>query len=292
MNTPKVIEELQKRYPGKNIMSLPPDNPSEIICEVEPTNEHADYSNAVAVIDHSAAHFHKKSTEIYTVTRGEVTLFLNGKKNVLKQGEKCIIAPWTIHWVEADEAWVETYSTPGWTPADHILLRKEEEIHLVPYDPSWPTKFESEKTLIEKTLGSWIVGGVHHVGSTAVPGLSAKPVIDIMVGVKNLEEAKPCIELLEKIHYMYFPYRPEIMHWFCKPSMEHRTHHLHMMEEGSRAWKERLAFRDYLRLHADVRDAYQKLKISLAEKFRDDRESYTDSKTEFVRTIVARATKK
>lgn len=292
MNKSRVIEELQKRYPGKKIMCLPPDNPSEVICEVESSTEHSGYSNAVAIIDHSAPHFHKKSTEIYTVTRGQVALFLNGKKNVLTQGQKCTIPPWTIHWVEADEAWVETYSTPGWTPADHILLGKEEEIHIVPYDLSWSQQFETEKKLIEKMLGSRITGGVHHVGSTSVPGLSAKPIIDIMVGVANLEKAKPCIELLEKINYMYFPYRPEIMHWFCKPSLEHRTHHLHMMEEGSKAWNERLAFRDYLRTHADARQAYEKLKLSLAEKFRDDREAYTDAKTEFIQTTVARAMKK
>lgn len=75
----------------------------------------------------------------------------------------------------------------------------DDTIHLVSYDPAWPDKFDKEKRLVEQTLDSWINGAVNHVGSTSIPGIAAKPIIDIMVGVKNLEEAKACIPLLRAV---------------------------------------------------------------------------------------------
>lgn len=286
MNVSKVLRELKNKYPGKTIIN---NNSSEIICEIEPSENHPEYSKALAVLDRSATHYHKITTETYKVLKGKLTVFLNGKRTVLKKGDECQIKPWTIHWAEGNETWFETYSTPGWASSDHILLGKEEQIHISPYDPSWPSKFNNEKKLIEKTLGTWIVGGVHHVGSTSVPELSAKPIIDIMVGVQDLEQAKSCIDLLAKIQYQFFPYKPEIMHWFCKPSLEHRTHHLYLMKPNSNAWNERIAFRDYLRTHPQIRQEYETLKFALAEKFKNDREAYTDAKTEFIQKIVKEA---
>jgi GrpB-like predicted nucleotidyltransferase (UPF0157 family) len=165
-------------------------------------------------------------------------------------------------------------------------MRKEEQIHIVPYDLSWPNKFESEKELLQQTIKDFIVGGIHHVGSTSIPGLAAKPIIDIMVGVESLEKGKTLIPLLENIQYCFYPYKPDQMVWFCKPSPYKRTHHLHLIEYGSKLWKDRIAFRDYLRQHPDSRDEYARLKIKLAEKFRDDREAYTDAKEEFVNSIL------
>ncbi len=99
---------------------------------------------------------------------------------------------------------------------------KDQPIFLFPYDSSWPEKFEKEKQLIDETIGEYITGGIHHVGSTAIPGLSAKPIIDILVGVESLEESKPCIEILKKIDYMHAPYKVQYEHWFCKPNPENR----------------------------------------------------------------------
>lgn len=292
MNVSFVVKELVRRYPGKKIVKNNNDNPTEIICEVESSSEHPEYSKTISVIDKSAVHFHKLATETYKAMKGELSIFPNGKQTVLKTGEKYQIKPWTIHWAEGNETWVEICSTPGWTPDDYTLVGKEEQIHISTYDSTWPYRFEEEKKKIEKTLGLWIVGGVHHVGSTSVPGLSAKPIIDIMVGVKNLEEAKFCINLLATIQYQYFPYKSEMMHWFCKPSLEHRTHHLYLMDPISKAWTERLAFRDYLRVHPETRQAYEILKIALAEKFRDDREAYTEAKTEFIQRTIQKALRK
>jgi GrpB-like predicted nucleotidyltransferase (UPF0157 family) len=158
----------------------------------------------------------------------------------------------------------------------------EAEIHLAPYDLSWPGQFESERKILATAIGTYVTGTIEHVGSTAVHGLEAKPVIDIMVGVESLDAALPARTILEELSYCYFPYRPDVMHWFCKPSPELRTHHLHLVPFQSRLWIERIAFRDYLRGHAKAAAEYADLKRQLAEKYRFDREAYTDAKAPFI----------
>lgn len=165
----------------------------------------------------------------------------------------------------------------------------EEQIFIVPYDPTWPDKFKKEKKSLEQTIGDFITGGIHHVGSTAIPGFSAKPVIDILVGVESLEKSRPCIKILEKIHYVYFPYKEKYEHWFCKPSPEYRTHHLHLMPANLPEFSAKLAFRDYLLKHPKEVQKYESLKKELAKKFKNDREAYTEAKTDFVKEIVAKA---
>ena len=93
----------------------------------------------------------------------------------------------------------------------------EEPIRLVAADPAWPARFEVERAALEDAIGEWVDGGIHHVGSTAVPGLEAKPTIDILVGVRDLETARACFEPLASLGYHYAPYLPTEMHWFCKP---------------------------------------------------------------------------
>jgi len=114
-------------------------------------------------------------------------------------------------------------------------------------------------------------------------------VIDIMAGVESLEGSHPALAVLERYQYCYFPYRADVMHWLCKPSLAERTHHLHLVPLGSSLWIERLAFRDYLRTHLDVALEYAMLKRRLAEKHRFDREAYTDAKAPFVRRVLAEA---
>ena len=165
----------------------------------------------------------------------------------------------------------------------------EEPVYLVPYDPTWPRRFDEERALLARTLGPWIVGTIEHIGSTAVPGLAAKPVIDIMVGVRDLSSSLDARAALAPLGYVYFPYRPDVMHWFCKPSPARRTHHLHLGPSQSPLWAERIAFRDFLRGSAEARAEYAALKESLAERYRLDREAYTEAKGTFIRRIVDRA---
>jgi hypothetical protein len=89
--------------------------------------------------------------------------------------------------------------------------------------------FEAERGLIERAIAPYLVGGIEHVGSTAIPNLPAKPVIDIMAGVRSLDASLAALPLLEPFGYCYFPYKPDVMHWFCKPSNDVRTHHLHLV---------------------------------------------------------------
>ncbi len=117
---------------------------------------------------------------------------------------------------------------------DEVASVPDEPIRLSPYDPSWPARFEEERARLDDAIGEWVVGGIHHVGSTAVPGLAAKPIIDILAGVRDLDESRACFEPLARLDYMYAPYLPNEMHWFCKPHPSRRTHHLHLVPAGSK----------------------------------------------------------
>jgi GrpB-like predicted nucleotidyltransferase (UPF0157 family) len=127
------------------------------------------------------------------------------------------------------------------------------------------------------------------VGSTAVPGLDAKPVIDILAGISDLESARACIGLVAPLGYLYAPYRTAEMHWFCKPHPSRRTHHLHLVPVKSARYRDELRFRDYLRSHRQARAEYARLKQRLAERFRWDRDAYTQAKTVFVDDILRQA---
>ena len=125
-------------------------------------------------------------------------------------------------------------------------MQGQAPVIIEPYDPAWPTKFEIEKQMLTAVLAPWLLGPIEHIGSTAVPGLPAKAVIDIMGAVGDLPSSKPAIEALQPLRYCYFAYKPNVMHWFCKPSPSNRTHHLHLVAFESQVWREQLAFRDCL----------------------------------------------
>ncbi len=162
----------------------------------------------------------------------------------------------------------------------------EAPVEIVPYDPSWPKLFEEERTRLLHTIGAWLVGPVEHIGSTAVLGLAGKPVIDIMAGIATLETSRPAIAVLADLGYAYAPYRPEFEHWFCRPSLAFRTHHLHLVPFGSPQWIAPIAFRDYLRAHPAIAVEYVELKQRLAQEYRFDREAYTEAKGPFVTRIT------
>jgi GrpB-like predicted nucleotidyltransferase (UPF0157 family) len=162
----------------------------------------------------------------------------------------------------------------------------DEPIRLAPYDPSWPGRFAAERAALDGAIGSWATGGIHHVGSTAVPGLDAKPIIDILVGVDDLEASRGCFGPLAELGYLYAPYLAGEMHWLCKPDPSRRTHHLHLVPTDSRRFRDELAFRDRLRASPQTAEEYAELKHDLAERFPDDREAYTDAKASFVRRVL------
>ena len=163
----------------------------------------------------------------------------------------------------------------------------EMRVYVVPYDPAWPARFEAERASLEGLLGPWRRGPIEHVGSTAVAGLCAKPVIDVMVGVVSLVDSEPAKQVLQRAGYQYSDYKSDVMHWFCKPSFEHRTHHLHLVPFESQLWRDRLVFRDALRASSALAHEYAELKQSLARQFELDREAYTEAKTPFIERVLA-----
>ena len=165
----------------------------------------------------------------------------------------------------------------------------EAPIEIVEYDDTWPRRFFDEQLVIRAALAPWLAGPIEHIGSTAVPELAAKPVVDIMAAVASLDESRPAIDAASAIGYCYAPYRPEDEHWFCKPSFALRTFHLHLVPLSSEQWSSTLAFRDYLRAHRDVALEYERLKRELAARYRHDREAYTEAKRPFILRIVQRA---
>ena len=161
-------------------------------------------------------------------------------------------------------------------------------IHIVPYDPGWIAMFKAEEAALEGILRPWRSGPIEHIGSTAVDGLCAKPVIDIMVGVPSLAGSEPAKYILRENGYQYAEYKTDVMHWFCKPSFAMRTHHLHLIPFGSPLWHERLAFRDALRGDSKLAGEYAALKLDLARTFEFDREAYTDAKYPFIHAVLER----
>jgi len=163
----------------------------------------------------------------------------------------------------------------------------EMRVYIVPYDPTWVGKFETESAYLAELLRPWLRGSIEHVGSTAVPGLCAKPVIDVMVGVASLADSAPAKDILAHAGYQYAPYKTDVMHWFCKPSYEFRTHHIHLIPFNSDLWRQRLVFRDALRVDQVLRAEYADLKQSLARTFEFDREAYTEAKTPFIARVLS-----
>jgi len=160
------------------------------------------------------------------------------------------------------------------------------------YDPAWPAMFEQERVAVKAALGDLVLA-IEHMGSTAVPGLAAKPIIDLLVGVRSLTEAHDrATEPLRKLGYTYIPeyqsWLPDEM-FFRKGNPGPWTHHVHLMEPSNPRWERWLLFRDYLRSNPEAATAYANLKKLLAAKFGDDIAAYRDAKHTFVEEITERA---
>ncbi|MBD3308865.1 GrpB family protein [candidate division KSB3 bacterium] len=182
------------------------------------------------------------------------------------------------------------------TLKEKIARVVNEEIAVVPYDPRWPQMFAEERRHLFSCLPSDLVKRIEHFGSTAVPGLAAKPIVDMLVEVTSLAETRQRIApLLEAQGYDYFwrptwgEATPPFYAWFIKRDQHgSRTHHIHMVEAEFEHW-ERLLFRDYLIAHPEIAREYGALKQQLAGMYQTDRVAYTQAKTEFIRRITEQA---
>ena len=167
-----------------------------------------------------------------------------------------------------------------------------DEVIITAYDPDWIVLFEAESARIRSVLAEGIVTRIEHFGSTAVPGLAAKPIIDLLVGVRSLAIAKQVVvEPLERLGYAYWWENPDPLRLFLVkglPPHHPRTHHVHLVEPDSNLW-ERLLFRDYLRQHSCEAGHYAQLKYDLAQQFPHDRAAYTAGKAEYVESVMKKA---
>jgi GrpB-like predicted nucleotidyltransferase (UPF0157 family) len=172
----------------------------------------------------------------------------------------------------------------------------QEEVAVAAYDPRWPAMFREEAAHLQACLPRELIGRIEHFGSTAVPGLAAKPIIDMLVEVTSLEATRQqIVPILEGQGYDYFwrptwgDDTPPFYAWFIKrgPGGQ-RTHHIHVVEAHFAHW-DRLLFRDYLIEHPATAAEYQALKLRLAERHGRDRVAYTEAKTEFIVRITGQA---
>jgi GrpB-like predicted nucleotidyltransferase (UPF0157 family) len=157
-------------------------------------------------------------------------------------------------------------------------------VHVTNYDTAWPGRFAEQRDQLELSLRPWLYGPAEHVGSTAVPDLAAKPIIDIAAPVRSLAEAHRAIPVLEQAGWWYWPSDPNGSWrlWFLRPRPETRTHHLYLIQHDDPHLMELIAFRDRLRTHGPTREQYAELKTLLAQRYRTDRVAYTAAKTNFV----------
>ena len=168
-----------------------------------------------------------------------------------------------------------------------------ETLQIVPYDQQWPRAFSAERDRIAAALGALALR-IDHNGSTSVPGLAAKPIIDIQVSVHRLQPIETYTAGLIQLGYVHVPHADDAFcPFFHKPPAWPHTHHVHVVQSGGAEERRTIAFRDYLREHTEVARAYEDLKRGLASQYSatdfSSRQAYADAKTAFVTDITERA---
>ena len=194
----------------------------------------------------------------------------------------------------ADETSGQARAGEAETTEEQVRRLVKERVEIVPYDPSWPERFLSEEQHLRSCLPGDLVGRIEHFGSTAVPGLAAKPIVDMLVEVTSLEATK--LRIVPILHSQGYDYMwrptvgddgPPFYAWFIKRDAASgaRTHHIHMVEPQFPHW-DSLFFRNYLVAHPSVAREYEALKYRLASEHPNDRTAYTHAKTEFITRIT------
>jgi len=165
-------------------------------------------------------------------------------------------------------------------------------VRVVPYNPDWSTFFQAEQDLLRNALGSKVLE-IRHIGSTAIPGMPAKPIIDILAAVRNLADVTDFVDALVRLGYEDKGDGSVVgRRYFVKGTETGRTHHLNFYEMNSNGWVTHILFCEYLKSHAEVAKQYAELKEKLAKEFPTDRASYTDGKESFVAAVVEKAARK
>ncbi len=166
---------------------------------------------------------------------------------------------------------------------------------MCPHDPDWASSFQRERARLAPVLQPYLVLPLEHIGSTSVPGLVAKPIIDMLAVVGDISPVIAVEGFLRRLGWVLAPEPADQIERrlsFCTPSIERRTHHLHVVEESFSGWRGWLAFRDYLRANPTVAREYGELKTHLSIARGSDpneRDSYRAGKEDWVGTVTARA---
>jgi len=171
-------------------------------------------------------------------------------------------------------------------------VERLDPIEIIAYDPAWPGLFERERARVDQALSPWLAGPVEHIGSTSVPGLPAKPIIDMLARVEHYDPAltDPLVQALAGIGWIHAPEPTDAgqRKWsFCFPDASWRTHHLHVVEL-SWGWPGLLAFRDHLRTHPADAAEYARIKVELAAADNRDRPAYRAGKAPFIEGLLKR----
>lgn len=170
-------------------------------------------------------------------------------------------------------------------------MTRLDRIVIVDHSPQWARSFESARSLVEPLLAEHLVRPVEHIGSTSVPGLPAKPIIDMLAVVSSYEAVASSLPALADVGWVAAPEPGDIeqRRWsWCAPSVARRTYHLHVVEESSDGWPTWLGFRDHLRTNAEDREAYAALKRRLSSAGDTDRVAYRAGKAPFIASVLNR----
>lgn len=166
-----------------------------------------------------------------------------------------------------------------------------DRISVVDHDPVWAVMFAAQREAVASALRDHLVRPVEHIGSTSVPGLPAKPIVDMLAVVRSYDDVATALPALSSAGWVPASEPGDVSQrrWsWCYPSVERRTHHLHVVEASSSGWPTWLAFRDHLRTHAGDRDAYAALKRRLAAADDRDRAAYRAGKAPFIAGVLQR----
>ena len=174
--------------------------------------------------------------------------------------------------------------------ADSLSRAVDQPVSLVPHDPGWASAFEAERTRLTAALPDTFVDVVH-IGSTSIEGICAKPIIDLLAGVRTIDDVFTLHDALCASGYTTskdFNRTLTDRQFYMRHADGHRTHHLHIVVHDSQTWRDRIVFRDRLRADPQLRARYQSLKSDLAARYADVRESYTEGKSAFIQSAIAR----
>lgn len=192
---------------------------------------------------------------------------------------------------QGHERWAITYED---YIQDDESVQRQDQILQTSYNAAWPSLANNEISAIKAALPADCVLDIQHVGSTAIPGITAKPIIDIQLAVPSLAAMKIiAVPALQKLGYEYWSENPDPGRMFFVKGMppygSARTHHVHIVELSSPHWQDKIDFRDYLIAHPQMAEQYSALKLQLTELYRHDREQYAKAKTEFVKNVLVMA---